>query len=177
MRTRFVVAALVATLGATSALAATQQTQNPPAQTGGNPARTGDVGGTGAPDAPAVPTGELALGTVRIRFNTTANGEALPAGTYSVRLTPAEAVPPVVGQTPPYERWVEFSQGGTVKGKEVVSIVPAAEIAGVANDPAPRAGAHKVEMLRNNEFVRVWINKAGNHYLVHLVPANQGKGN
>ena len=170
MRTRFIVAALVATLGATTALAA-QQTQ-----TGGNPARTGDVGGTGAATAPPVPAGELALGTVRIRFNTTANGDALPAGTYSVRLTPTEAAPPVVGQTPPYERWVEFSQGGTVKGKEVVSIVPAAEIAGVANDPAPGRNRSKVEMLRNNEFVRVWINRDGNHFLVHLVPANQGKG-
>ena len=170
MRTRFVVAALVATLGATSALAAQ-------AQTTGNPARTGGVGGAAAATAPAVPTGELALGTVRIRTNTTANGIALPAGTYTVRLTPAVAVPDVVGQTEVYERWVEFSQGGAVKGKEVVSIVPASEIAGVANDPAPRAGRNKVEMLRNNEFVRVWINQGGHHYLVHLVPVNQGKGN
>lgn len=171
MRTRFVVAALVATLGAATALNAQQ------AQTAGNPARTGEVGGTGAATPPAVPMGELALGTVRIRFNTMANGEALPAGTYTVRLTPTEAVPPAAGITEPYERWVEFLQGGTVKGKEVVSIVPAVEIAGVANDPAPRAGRNKVEMLRNNEFVRVWINQGGNHYLVHLVPSNQGKGN
>jgi hypothetical protein len=171
MRTRFIVAALVATLGATAALGA-QQTQ-----TGGNPARTGDVGGAGAPTAPPVPTGELALGSVRIRFATMADGKALPAGTYTVRLTPAQAAPPVVGQTPPYERWVEFSQGGDVKGREVVSIVPASEIAGVANDPAPGRNRSKVEMLRNNEFVRVWINRDGNHYLVHLVPSNQGKGN
>ncbi len=170
MRTRFVVAALVATLGAAAAPAAQEQT-------GGNPARTGGVGGAAAPEAPAVPTGELALGTVRIRHNTTANGEALPAGTYMVRLTPTTAVPDVVGQTKVYERWVEFSQGGMVKGKEVVSIVPQSEIAGVANDPAPRAGRNKVEMLRNNEFVRVWINQSGHHYLVHLVPMNQGKGN
>ena len=43
------------------------------------------------------------------------------------------------------------------------------EIAGVANDPAPRANSNKVEMLRNNEFVRVWINRGGNHYLIHLI--------
>ena len=90
MRTRFIVAALVATLGATTALAAQQQT------TGGNPARAGEVGGTGAATPPAVPTGELALGTVRIRFNTMANGEALPAGSYTVRLTPTEATPPLL---------------------------------------------------------------------------------
>ena len=168
MRTRFIVAALVATLGATTALAQ---------QTGGNPARTGGVGGSGSPTAPAVPEGELALGSVRIRHNTMADGKALPAGTYTVRLTPAEGQPPAAGITEHYERWVEFSQGGTVKGKEVVSIVPAQEVDGVANDPKPRRNGYKVEMLRNNEFVRVWINRDGNHYLVHLVPANQGKGN
>jgi hypothetical protein len=124
-----------------------------------------------------VPMGELALGTVRIKFNTMANGQALPAGTYSVRLTPAEGQPPAAGITEHYERWVEFSQGGTVKGKEVVSIVPAQEVDGVANDPKPRKNGYKVEMLRNNEFVRVWIDRGGNHYLVHLVPTNQGKGN
>lgn len=172
MRTRFVVAALVATFGAVTALEAQQ------AQTAvGDPARAGEVGGVAAPEAPPVPTGELALGTVRIRYNTTANGDALPAGTYAVRLTPATAVPDVVGQTRVYERWVEFSQGGAVKGKAVVSIVPASEIAGVANDPRPRLNRSKVEMLRNNEYVRVWINRAGNHYLVYLVPQNQGKGN
>ena len=171
MRTRFIVAALVATLGAATAFAAQQQT------TGGNPQRTGDVGAKVTPAPPPVPMGELALGTVRIRFNTMANGQALPAGTYTVRLTPAEGQPPAAGITEHYERWVEFSQGGTVKGKEVVSIVPASEIAGVANDPAPGRNRSKVEMLRNNEFVRVWINRDGNHFLVHLVPANQGKGN
>ena len=171
MRTRFIVAALVATMGAATAFAAQQQT------TGGNPARQGEVGGTGAATPPPVPMGELALGNVRIRFNTMANGEALPAGTYAVRLTPAEGQPPAAGITEHYERWVEFSQGGTVKGKEIVSIVPAEEIAGVANDPAPGRNRSKVEMLRNNEFVRVWINRDGNHYLVHLVPQNQGKGN
>ena len=92
-----------------------------------------------------------------------------------MRYWPATAVPDVVGQTEVYERWVEFSQGGAVKGKEVVSIVPNEEIAGVANDPMPRAGRSKVEMLRGNEYVRVWINQSGNHYLVYLVPQNQGK--
>jgi hypothetical protein len=26
----------------------------------------------------------------------------------------------------------------------------------------------KVEMLRGNEYVRVWINKGGNHYLIYF---------
>ena len=38
----------------------------------------------------------------------------------------------------------------------------------VAKDAAPPATASKVQMLRGNDFVRVWFNKGGNHYLVHL---------
>ena len=29
-------------------------------------------------------------------------------------------------------------------------------------------------MLRGNEYLRVWINKAGNHYLIHLWNAGSG---
>ncbi|MBA2301152.1 MAG: hypothetical protein H0W08_00805 [Acidobacteria bacterium] len=55
-----------------------------------------------------------------------------------------------------------------MKGREVVSIVPAAEVKVVAKDAPPRAGGSKVQMLRGNEYMRVWVNKAGNHYLIHL---------
>ena len=66
------------------------------------------------------------------------------------------------------ERWAEFMQRGQVKGREVVSIVPAAEAKVVAKDAPPRAGASKVQMLRGNEYMRVWFNKGGNLYLIHL---------
>jgi hypothetical protein len=55
-----------------------------------------------------------------------------------------------------------------VKGREVVSIVPAAEAKVVAKDTPPAAGGAKVQMLRGNEYLRVWINRGGNHYLIHL---------
>jgi hypothetical protein len=71
------------------------------------------------------------------------------------------------------ERWVEFAQGGSVKGREVVSIVPQAEIKMVAKDAPPAAGASKVQVLRGNEYVRVWINKAGNFYLIHFPAAGK----
>jgi hypothetical protein len=104
-----------------------------------------------------------------------ADGKPLPAGTYQVRLTTQEAGPAAVGVTEKLERWVEFVQGGSVKGREVVSIVPQAEVKMVVKDPPPPAGASKVQTLKGNDYVRVWFNKAGNHYLIYL-PATGAAG-
>jgi hypothetical protein len=114
------------------------------------------------------PTGDLALGRVRLPRAVTADGKPLPAGAYDIKLTGQEAKPQAVGTTETLARWVEFVQGGTVKGREVVSIVPQAEIKMVVKDAPPAAGSSKVQILRGNEYLRVWINKAGNHYLIHL---------
>ena len=57
---------------------------------------------------------------------------------------------------------------------EVVSIVPASEVKdlqpGPDAAPSSRAGS-KVEMLKGNEYLRVWINRAGVNYLIHMPPA------
>ena len=120
-----------------------------------------------------VPTGETALGSVRLTHNVMADGKPLKAGTYQVRLTSQAATPAVAGQT--MERWVEFVQGGKVAGREVVSIVPAAEMKdlmpGPGGDKAGGGGA-RVEMLKGNEYVRVWINRGGVNYLIHMPPAS-----
>src|ERR1700675_2357438 len=63
------------------------------------------------------------LGSVHIGKAVKADGQPLPAGTYQLRVTDAVATPPAAGQTPQYERWAEFLQGGQVKGREVVTIV------------------------------------------------------
>jgi len=120
-----------------------------------------------------VPTGEAALGSVRLTRSVMADGKPLKAGMYQVRLTSQAASPAVPGQT--MERWVEFLQGGKVAGREVVSIVPASEMKDLQPGPdAPgrgmRAGA-RVEMLKGNEYVRVWINRGGVNYLIHMPPA------
>jgi hypothetical protein len=121
------------------------------------------------PEPPAtVVSGELALGTVKLPKKVTADGKPLAAGTYQVRLTPQEAESKATGATASYERWVEFVQNGQVKGREVVSIVPAAETSKVAKEPAPAPGRAKVETLKGDDYLRVWINKGGNHYLIHL---------
>src|SRR5262245_14241322 len=104
---------------------------------------------------PSAPTGEIALGAVRIPRRVKANGEVLPAGTYQVRLTPDTAKPDANGQTPQLERWVELRQGNQVKAKEVVSIVPASDVPKVQKDPPPKPGSYKVELLKGNEYVRV----------------------
>ncbi|MBI2832885.1 MAG: hypothetical protein HYX76_00480 [Acidobacteria bacterium] len=118
--------------------------------------------------APDVPTVETVLGTVRIPRGVMADGKALAAGTYQVRLTAQEAKPDVVGQTPKYERWVEFVRGGQARAREVVSIVPPSEIDKVAEDVPPGPGGSKVQMLAGNDYVRVWFNRNGTHYLIHL---------
>ena len=72
------------------------------------------------------------------------------------------------------ERWVEFVQGGKVAGREVVSIVPNAEAKDLQPGPdaPPRTSAgSKVEMLKGNEYLRVWINRGGVSYLIHMPPA------
>lgn len=77
-----------------------------------------------------------------------------------VRLTSQAAMPAVAGQQ--MERWVEFVQGSTVAGREVVSIVSAAEMKDLQPGPPgaaqTRTGA-RVEMLKGDE------------YLIHLPPA------
>ena len=117
---------------------------------------------------PTVPTGEVPLGSVRIPRAVTADGKPLPAGTYTLRVTAQEAKPEAVGTTEALQRWAEFVQGGQVRGREVITIVPASEAKVVAKDAPPRAGGNKVQMLRGNEYLRVWVNKGGHHYLVHL---------
>jgi hypothetical protein len=119
--------------------------------------------------APAAPTGEVSLGSVRLPRAVTADGKPLPAGTYTLRLTAQEARPEAVGTTESLARWAEFVQRGSVKGREVVTIVPEAEIKMVVKDAPPRPGAAaKVQTLRGNDYLRIWVNRGGTHYLIHL---------
>lgn len=118
--------------------------------------------------APTVPGGDVALGSVRLPRAVSADGKPLPAGTYQVRLTAQPAKPDAVGTTQELARWAEFVQGGTVRGREVVNIVPQGEIKMVVKDAPPPSGGSKVQVLRGNEYLRVWINRGGNHYLMHF---------
>jgi hypothetical protein len=118
--------------------------------------------------AATAPDGEVTLGSVHIPKSVKADGKPLAPGTYQVRLTPQSATPPAKGQTASLERWVEFMKGGKVAGREVVTIIPQAEISQVQKDAPPRANSSKIETLKGGDYVRLWINKGGNHYLVHF---------
>jgi hypothetical protein len=142
--------------------------KRPAADTTQGETRTPKQQPTTAPAADIAATA-TALGTVRIPKEVKADGKPLPAGTYQVRLTADEAKPDAVGTSGKLERWVEFLQKGSVKGREVVSIVPQDEIKMVEKDTPPAPGASKVQMLKGNDYLRVWINQGGNHYLIHLV--------
>ena len=129
--------------------------------------------GVAAAQQGQVPTTATALGSVRIPRAVKADGKDLKAGTYQVRLTAEEAAPVVPGIK--MERWVEFVQGGKVAGREVVSIIPADEVKDTQPGPdlpgkAPRAGT-RVDMLKGNEYLRVWITRGGVQYLIHMPPA------
>lgn len=127
---------------------------------------------------PEIPPGETVLGTVTIPRTVMADGKTLPGGRYSVRLTAQSAQPTVPGQLPEMNRWVEFVQGGNVRGREVVSIVPADEVDDTQQGPdlttgrsrVPR-GSSRVEALKGGDYIRVWFNRGGHNYLVHLPPS------
>ena len=38
----------------------------------------------------------------------------------------------------------------------------------VVKDTPPASGSSKVQVLRGNDYLRVWINRGGNHYLMHF---------
>jgi hypothetical protein len=107
------------------------------------------------------------LGTVRLPQAVSANGQPLPAGTYTVRLT-SDPVTPAVGQSPEAEQWVEFVQNGQVRGRELASVVTGPDAKQVLKITPPTSGAAKVQLLRGGEYLRVWLNRGGTHYLVHL---------
>jgi len=117
---------------------------------------------------PTVQESAMALGTVHLPKAVKADNKPLAAGTYQVRLTADQAKPEATGTTEKLERWVEFVKGGKVAGREVVTIVPQNEAKLVQKDSPPASGGSKVQMLKGGDYLRVWINKGGNYYLIHL---------
>ena len=94
-----------------------------------------------------------------------ADGKPLAAGSYTLRLT-AETGSPVVGQTQSEARWVEFVQGGQVKGRELATVLSNTEAKAIAKRGLPSGS--QIQTLAGNDYMRVWINKGGTNYLLHL---------
>lgn len=110
------------------------------------------------------------LGSVTLSRKVTADGQPLPAGTYQIRLT-SDQPKGVVGQTPEAERYVEFVRGGKVVGRELATIVPDADAKAVLKMASPAPGSARVELLKGEDYIRVWINRGGNNYIIHLPPS------
>ena len=110
------------------------------------------------------------LGSITLAKPVMADGQPLAAGTYTLRVS-ADTASAVVGQPAGSERWVEFVQAGKVKGRELASVVSAADVKAIAKMPPPAAGSAKVQMLKGDDYVRVWVNRGGQNYLVHLTAA------
>jgi len=145
----------------------------PPATQGARPAPRGGAGESATPQKMGDQSTPIAatvttLGPVRLARAVKADGQPLPAGTYQVRVTEREASPAAPGETPQYERWAEFLQGGQVKGREVVTVVPQADIAKIADDKLPASGSYRAEVLKGGDYYRLWYNRGGTHYLVHF---------
>jgi hypothetical protein len=107
------------------------------------------------------------IGTVRLTQAVLADGKPLKAGTYQVRLTNDQPTA-AAGESPGAERWVEFVKDGRVAAREVATVISAADIGTIAKGPQPKANASRVDVLKDGDYVRVWINKAGSHYIVNM---------
>ncbi|OFW19538.1 MAG: hypothetical protein A3H97_24845 [Acidobacteria bacterium RIFCSPLOWO2_02_FULL_65_29] len=126
------------------------------------------VAALGLPLVVSAQTAGTALGSITLGRRVMADGQPLAAGTYQVRLT-ADSPKPGAGQTAESERYVEFVRGGKVLGREIATIVSAADIEQVADSKRrPAAGANRVELLKGDDYVRVWINRGGNNYIIHM---------
>jgi hypothetical protein len=120
------------------------------------------------PAALSAQTAGTSLGSVTLNKKVMADGQPLAPGTYQVRLT-GDIPKPAAGQSPDAERYVEFVRGGKVVGREVATLVAGAEVGPIAKgDRPPVSGGSKVEMLKGNVYLRVWINRGGTHYFIHL---------
>src|SRR5262249_36617000 len=104
------------------------------------------------------------LGSVTLSRKVLADGQPLAAGTYQVRLS-SEQVKLVVGQTPDAERYVEFVRAGKVVGREVATVIPNSDLSRMKYGRPP-VNSSKIETLKGADYLRVWINKSGNNYLI-----------
>lgn len=100
-----------------------------------------------------------ARGEVTIPRSVMVNGQAIGAGMYLLRL--AENGPDPSG------RWVEFVSEDEVAGRGLAVVIADDDVGEVAKSPGPQNAAVVME-LREGEYVRVWLNRDGVNYLLHL---------
>jgi hypothetical protein len=58
-----------------------------------------------------------------------------------------------------------------VNGRELATVISAADIGSIVKGRRPKANSSVVEMLKGGNYWRVWINKDGTNYLINMPPA------
>ena len=102
-----------------------------------------------------------ARGEITIPRGVMVQGSRLAAGSYMLRLADEDSEAS--------GRWVEFvGADDTVAGRALAVVIPDGDIGEVAKTPGPR-NETRVAELRGGEYVRVWLNRGGVNYLLHLV--------
>ncbi len=105
----------------------------------------------------------MARGDVTLSRSVLADGKPLRPGIY--RLVLRDEGPASEGTRP--GRWIEFASDGNVAGRALAVVVPDAEIGEIAAAPGPR-NETRIAELKGGEYVRVWLNRQGVNYLIHL---------
>ncbi len=127
------------------------------------------VAGLGAQAKPA--TG---LGSITLPKNVMADGKPLAKGTYTLRVSDM-APSAVVGQSADESKWIEFVQGGTVKGRELATVLTKDTLKTISTakkEASAAPASAKVEELKGGDgYLRVWVNRGGMQYLIHLTEA------
>ena len=100
-----------------------------------------------------------ARGEITIPSNVLADGQRLAAGDYLLRLGRSSD-----------GRWLEFLDGDDVAGRGLAVVIPDGELADVSDNVLRNEA--RVVALKEGDYVRVWLNREGVNYLVHLPPAN-----
>ena len=70
------------------------------------------------------------------------------------------------------EKYVEFMRGGKVVAREVATVVSNADMGKIAKSPHPKGNGVRVDTLKGGDYVRVWIAKGGENYIINMPPAS-----
>lgn len=104
------------------------------------------------------------LATVRIPRQTLADGHTLAPGTYVVVLDQGRADAADV-----HERWVVFEQRGRTRGRELASLMSTEEVRHASpRARAPQPGHVRIDVLKGHGYLRIWIARGNQNYLIHL---------
>jgi hypothetical protein len=118
----------------------------------------------------SAPAGGTVIGSVTLTKKVLADGQPLAPGTYQVRLS-GDQPRPVVGQSPDSERYVEFLRAGKVAGREMATVISNVDLSTMGPSGKRPTNGSRVDTLRGEDYLRVWINRSGTNYLIHLPPA------